>query len=204
MIVRCHRREFRAHWRLRSRSIPGRPQVFREVRNRIREISLADLSRGATWIHGEISKLGVDVAQSTVARYTAKDRRLLSASWRASPANHAAGVASVDFFVAPTITFKLLFGFVVLHHDRRQLVAVTVTAHPTAGWLARQISEAFPWESAPRYLIGDRGRLYGEPFSRCVRSMGIRDRPIAPRCPRQNAFAEPIVGSIRRESLDHL
>ena len=109
-----------------------------------------------------------------------------------------------NLFVVPTIAFKFLFGFVVLRHDWRQLVAVAVTAHPTAEWLARQISEAFPWDSAPQHLIRDRDSSYGKPFTRRVRSMGIRDRPIAPRCPRQNSYAERVIRSIRRECLDHL
>lgn len=106
--------------------------------------------------------------------------------------------------MVPTIAFKLLFGFAVLRHDRRRLVTVAVTTHPTAEWLARQLSEAFPWEPAPRYLVRDRDRSYGEAFTRRVRAMGIRDRPIAPRCPRQNAYCERVIGSIRREYLDHL
>jgi len=136
-IVRWHRQGFRAYWRWRSHALQGRPRVPRDVRDLIREISLANPLWGALRIHGEILKLGIDVAQSTVARYMAKHRRPPSPSWRTFLHNHANGIASIDLFVVPTITFKHLFGFVVLHHDRRQLLAVAVTAHPTAEWLAR-------------------------------------------------------------------
>jgi len=134
----------------------------------------------------------------------AKHRRPPSPSWRAFLHHHADGIASIDLFVVPTITFKLLYSFVVLRHGRRQLLSVGVTAHPTAEWIARQLSEAFPWESAPRYLVRDRDRSYGAQFKQSLRAMGIRDRPIAPRCPRQKAYAERVIGSIRRECLDHL
>ncbi len=118
--------------------------------------------------------------------------------------NHADGIASVDFFVVPTATFKLLFGLVILRHDRRRLVHAAATANPTADWLARQISEAFPWDTAPKYLVRDRDGVYGDVFKRRVRAMGIRDRPTAPRSPWQNAYVERLIGSIRRECLDHL
>ncbi len=203
-IVRWHRQGFRAYWRWRSRGGPGRPRVPKDVRDLIRAISLANPLWGAPRIHGEILKLGIDVAQSSVAKYMAKHRRPPSPSWRVFLHNHADGIAAIDLFVVPTTTFKLLFGLAILHHDRRQLIAVAVTAHPTAEWLARQLSEAFPWDSAPRYLIRDRDSSYGAPFKRRLRAMGIRDRPIAPRCPRQNAYSERVIGSIRRESLDHL
>ncbi len=203
-IVRWHRQGFRAYWRWRSHALPGRPRVPKNVRDLIREISLAKPLWGAPRIHGEILKLGIDVAQSSVAKYMAKHRRPPSPSWRTFLHNHADRIAAIDLFVVPTIAFRLLFGFVILRHDRRQLVAVAVTVHPTAEWLARQISEAFPWDSAPRYLIRDRDSSYGAPFKRRLRAMGIRDRPIAPRCPRQNAYSERVIGSIRRECLDHL
>jgi transposase InsO family protein len=134
----------------------------------------------------------------------ARHRRPPSQGWRTFLRNHADGIASIDLFVVPTITFKLLYGFVVLRHSRRQLLSIAVTAHPTAEWIARQINEAFPWESAPRYLVRDRDSSYGAPFKQRLRARGIRDRPIAPRCPRQNAYAERVIGSIRRECLDHL
>lgn len=203
-IVRWHRRGFRVYWRWRSRALPGRPRMPKDVRDLIREISLANPLWGAPRIHGELLKLGIDVAQSTVAKYMVKPRRPPSPSWRTFLHNHANAIASIDFFVVPTISFKLLYGFVVLRHGRRQLLSVAVTTHPTAAWIAQQLSAAFPWESAPRYLVRDRDSSYGAPFKRRLRAMGIRDRPIAPRSPRQNAYAERVIGSIRRECLDHL
>ena len=176
----------------------------RQVRDLIRQISMANPLWGAPRIHGEILKLGIDVAQSTVAKYMARRGRPPGQSWRTFLHNHADSIASVDLFVVPTITFNLLFAFVVLRHRRRELVSFGVTAQPTAEWLARQIAEAFPWETAPDYMICDRDRSYGAPFRRRVRAMGIRDRPVAPRSPWQNGHVERLIGSIRRECLDHI
>lgn len=203
-VVRWHRRGFRAYWRRKSRRCPGRPKISGEIRDLIREVSLANRLWGAPRIHGELLKLGIDVSQTTVAKYMATRRGPPGQSWKTFLRNHADGIASVDFFVVPTVDFKLLFGLLILRHQRRCLVHVAVTANPTADWIARQISEAFPWDTAPRYLIRDRDGAYGEVFRRRVRAMGIRDRPTTPRSPWQNAYVERLVGSIRRECLDHL
>ncbi len=203
-IVRWHRRGFRAFWRWKSQRRPGRPRMPKEIRDLIREVSLANPLWGAPRIHGELLKVGIEVAQSTVAKYMVKGRRPPSQSWTTFLRNHADGIASVDFFVAPTAAFKLLFGFVILRHDRRRLVHVAVTASPTADWIARQILEAFPWDSAPRYLIRDRDGAYGQVFRRRLGAMGIRDRPTAPCPPWQNGYVERLIGSIRRDCLDHL
>ena len=202
-IVRWHRQGFRAYWRWRSRRVPGRPKMEKGVRDLIRQISMANPLWGAPRIHGEILKLGIDVAQSTVAKYMARRGRPPGQSWRTFLRNHADGVAAVDFLVVPTITFKLLFVSVVLRHRRRELVAFGITAHPTAEWLARQIAEAFPWETTPEYMLRDRDGSYGAPVKRRLRSMGISDRPVAPRSPWQNGHVERVIGSIRRECLDH-
>ncbi len=170
----------------------------------IREVSRADPLWGAPRIHGELLKVGIDVAQSTVAKYMVKGRRPPSQSWKTFLRNHADGIASIDFLVVPTAAFKLLFGLVILCHDRRRLVHIAVTANPTADWIARQLIEAFPWDTVPRYLIRDRDGAYGEAFRRRVRAMGIRDRPTAPRSPWRNGHVERLIGSIRRECLDHL
>ncbi len=203
-VLRWHRRGFKAFWRWQSRGRPGRPRISKEIRDLIREVSLANPLWGAPRIHGELLKVGIDVAQSTVAKYMVKGRRPPSQSWKTFLRNHADGIASVDFFVVPTAAFKLLFGLVILRHDRRRLIHVTVTANPTADWIARQISEAFPWDTAPKYLVRNRDGVYGEVFKRRVRAMGIRDRPTAPRSPWQNSHVERLIGSIRRECLDHL
>jgi len=203
-VVRWHRQGWRAYWRWRSRGISGRPKVEKDIRDLIREISLANPLWGAPRIHGELLKLGIEIAQSTVSKYMPKGERPSGQTWWRFLRNHADGIASIDLFVVPTITFKLLFGLVILRHGRRRIVSFAVTAHPTAEWLARQISEAFPWDSAPRYLVRDRDRSYGGVFLRRIQSMGIRDRPIAPCSPWQNAYVERLIGSIRRECLDHL
>ena len=203
-IVRWHRRGFRALWWWKSRGHLGRPGIAKDLRDLIREISRANPLWGAPRIHGELLKLGIDVAQSTVAKYMSRTRRPPSQSWRTFLYNHAEAIASIDLFVVPTVTFRTLFGFVVLHHGRRQLVHVGVTAHPTAEWISHQISEAFPWDRAPRHLIRDRDGAFGEIFKQRLHAMGIRDRPTAPRSPWQNAYVERLIGSIRRDCLDHL
>jgi putative transposase len=126
-----------------------------------------------------------------------------SPTWRAFLATHARDIVAVDFFVVPTITFRLLFVFVVLRHDRRELIHLNVTDHPTAAWTTRQIIEAFPEETAPKYLLRDRDAIYGEAFTRCAATMGVRQVITAPKAPWQNPFVERVIGSIRRECLDH-
>ena len=203
-IMRWHRAGFRSFWRWKSRRRPGRPKVPLEVRQLIREISLANPLWGAPRIHGELLKLGIDVGQTSVAKYMARRRRPPSQGWRTFLRNHADGIASIDLFVAPTISFRLLYGLLVLRHDRRRILWLGVTAHPSAEWVAQQVTEACGWESAPHSLIRDRDRVYGEAFTRRVRAMGIRDRPTAPRSPWENGHAERLIGSIRRECLDHV
>ena len=159
---------------------------------------------GAPRIHGELLKLGFEISQSTVAKYMARRRGPPSQGWRAFLRNHAPHIAAMDLFVVPTIGFALLYVFVIVRLDRRTLVWTNVTRHPTAEWIARQITEAFPWDEAPRYLIRDRDGVLGAVVTRRLRAMGIRDKPIAPASPWQNAFAERLIGSIRRECVDHL
>ena len=159
---------------------------------------------GAPRIHGELLKLGIEVAQSTVAKYMTRCRRPPSQSWKSFLHNHAAGIAAMDLFVVPTIDFRLLYILVILGHHRRRILSFGVTSHPTAEWIARQINEAFPWTEAPRYLIRDRDAVYGHVVTRRLKNMGIRDRPTAPRSPWQNGYVERLIGSIRRECLDHL
>ena len=203
-IVRWHRAGFRTFWRWKSRRGPGRPKLALEIRQLIREISLANPLWGAPRIHGELLKLGIDVGQTSVSKYMARRRRPPSQGWRTFLRNHADGIASIDLFVVPTISFRLLYGLLVLRHDRRCILWLGVTAHPSAEWIAQQVTEACGWESAPHSLIRDRDRVYGEAFTRRVRAMGIRDRPTAPRSPWENGHAERLIGSIRRECLDHV
>jgi transposase InsO family protein len=159
---------------------------------------------GAPRIHGEVLKLGIEVGQSSVAKYMVKRRGPPSQGWRTFLANHAPDIAAMDLFVVPIIDFKLLYGLVVVRLDRRELVWISVTTHPTAEWVARLITEAFPWNEAPRYIIRDRDRIYGAVVTRRLRAMGIRDKPITPASPWQNGFAERLIGSIRRECVDHI
>ena len=159
---------------------------------------------GAPRIHGELLKLGFDVAQSSVVKYMVNWRGPPSQGWRTFLRNHAPETAAMDLFIIPTIGFDLLYAFVIVRLDRRDLVWISVTKNPTAEWVARQITEAFPWNEAPRYMIRDRDRIYGTIVTRRLRAMGIRDKPTAPVSPWQNGYAERLIGSIRRECLDHV
>jgi transposase InsO family protein len=203
-IIRWHRTGLRLYWRWKSRARGGRPKIPMEIRRLIREMSLANRLWGAPRIHGELLKLGIEVAQSTVAKYMAKNGRGRSQTWKAFLHNHAAGIAAMDFLVVPTIGFKLLFVSVILRHQRRRLISLTVTINPTAEWIAHQITDAFPWNEAPAHLIRDRDASYGNAVTRRLAAMGIRDRPTAVRSPWQNGHAERLIGSIRRECLDHI
>jgi transposase InsO family protein len=203
-LVRWHRAGFRRYWRWKSRPLGGRPQIENDLRALIRRISTDNPLWGAPRIHGELLKLGFEVAQSSVAKYMVKRWGPPSQGWRTFLRNHAPDIAAMDLFVVPTIGFDLLYVFVVLRLDRRDLVWINVTRHPTAEWIARQITEAFPWNEAPRYLIRDRDRIYGAVVTHRLRAMGIRDKPTAPASPWQNGFAERLIGSIRRECVDHI
>jgi len=202
-VVRWHRAGFRCYWRWKSRSRGGRPQISAELRALIRRISIENPLWGAPRIHGELLKLGFEVAQSSVAKYMVKRHGPPSQGWRTFLRNHAPDIAAIDLFVVPTIGFDLLYALVIVRLDRRQLVWINVTQHPTAEWIARQLTEAFPWDEAPRYLMRDRDRIYGDVALRRIRVMGIRDKPIAPASPWQNGFVERLIGSIRRECVDH-
>ena len=159
---------------------------------------------GAPRIHGELLKLGIDVGQTSVAKYMVRNRRPPSQGWKTFLRNHADGIAAIDVFVVPTVSFRLLYGLLILGHARRELLWLGVTAHPSADWIARQLTEAYGWKEPPRYLVRDRDTAYGEVFIRRVGAMGIRDRPIAARSPWQNGYAERLIGSIRRDCLDHV
>jgi transposase InsO family protein len=203
-VLRWHRMGFAAYWRWKSRSLGGRPRIAKEVRDLIRRMSLENPLWGATKIHGELLKLGIQVAQSTVSTYMVPRRDRPLQTWKTFVCNHMEGIAAIDLFVVPTIAFEQLFAFLVLGLDRRQLLWFAVTRYPTAEWLARQITEAFPWDSAPKYLIRDNDKAFGVAFKARVQAMGIRDRPTSFRSPWQNGYVERLIGSIRRECTDHL
>jgi hypothetical protein len=201
-VVQWHRQGFRLFWRWRSRS--GRPSVDRKVRKLIREMSTANPLWGAPRIHGELLKLGLEISQATVAKYMVRKPGRPSQSWRSFLRNHAEGIAAIDMFVVASASFRLLYVMIILAHDRRTIIHTAVTEHATAGWLSHQLTEAFPWDTAPRYLLRDRDASYGQNFRRRVDAMGITEVITAPCSPWQNAYVERVIGSIRRECLDHI
>ncbi len=203
-LLRWHRAGFRRYWRWKSLSLGGRPLIEPGLRALIRQMSMENPLWGAPRIHGELLKLGFEVAQSSVGKYMVKRWGPPSQGWLTFLRNHAPDIAAMDLFVVPTIGFDLLYAFVIVRLDRRELVWINVTANPTAEWVARQITEAFPWDEAPQHLIRDRDRIYGTIVTRRLRAMGIRDKPTAPASPWQNGFAERLIGSIRRECVDHI
>ena len=203
-ILRWHRAGFKVFWRWKSRNRAGRPKIDRGLRDLIRRMSRENALWGASRIHGELLMLGFEVAQSTVSKYMVRCQNPPSQTWKTFLQNHAEAIAAIDMCIVPTLTFDLLFAFLVLGHGRRQLLWFEVTRHPTAEWLARQITEAFPWASAPAYLVRDNDRAYGHIFTSRVRAMGIRDRPISPGSPWQNGIAERLIGTVRRECLDRI
>jgi hypothetical protein len=182
-VLRWHRAGFRAFWRWKSRKRAGRPKIDRDLRDLIRRVSMENPLWGASRIHGELLMLGFEVAQSTVSKYMVRPLNPPSQSWKTFLRNHAEAIAAIDMCVVPTLTFERLFAFLVLGHGRRQLLWFEVARHPTAEWLARQITEAFPWTSALAYLVRDNDRAYGHVFTSRVGAMGIRDRPISPGSP---------------------
>jgi hypothetical protein len=182
-VIRWHRMGFKALWRWKSRPRGGRPKISQEIRDLIREMSLANHLWGAPHIHGELLLLGIDVSQSTVAKYMAKYRRLPSQGWKTFLRNHTDGVASIDFLVVPTIGFKMLYAFVVLGHGRRKLLHIAVTYHPTADWAARQIAEAFPWDEAPVRLIRDNDAIFGATFKKATQRYGHQGWPNSVKVP---------------------
>jgi transposase InsO family protein len=203
-LMRWHRAGFRAYWCWKSRPRGGQPETAADIRRLIREMSFANPLWGAPRIHGELLKLGIEVGQTTVAKYMVRRRMPPSQGWKTFLRNHADGIASMDLFLVPTISFRLLYGFLILQHGRRELLWLGVTAHPSAEWIARQLTEAYGWQQTPRYIVRDRDCVYGSVFLRRLRTMGIRDQPIAPRSPWQNGCAERLIGSIRRDCLDHV
>lgn len=203
-VIRWHQQGFKLYWRWKSRAKkPGRPQIWREIRDLVRQMCSENATWGVPRIHSEILLLGYDVSESTVANYMNRDRKPPSQTWRTFLDNHVRDIVAVDFFTVPTATFRILFTFVVLRHDRRRIVHFNVTARPTAEWTAQQIIEAFPEDSAPRFLIRDRDGIYGLSFQTRVANMGIEEVPTAPRSPWQSPYVERLIGSIRRECLNH-
>ncbi len=205
-VIRWHRQGFRAYWRRKSqRQTPGRPSISRATIHLIQRLKRENASWGAPRIHGELAKLGIQLALSTVEKYIGtRATPPPSQSWKTFLRNHVTEIAAIDFFVVPSLRFPVLCGFVVLSHDRREILHIGATPHPTGEWTAQQLTEAFPWDAAPRYLLRDNDSIYGELFRRRVNNLGMKDLRTAPRSPWQNAYAERVIGSIRRECLNHI
>jgi putative transposase len=184
-VVEWHRKGFRFCWRWRSRG-PGRPRISANIRDLIRRMSRANPLWGAPRIHGELLKLGIKISQATVGRWMPWRPKVPSPTWRSFLRNHLPDIAAIDMFVVATATFHLLYGLIVLSLDRRRVVHFAVTPNPTQDWLSRQMTEAFPWDTAPRYLLRDRDKSYGPAFRHRVRAMGITEVITAPRSPWQN------------------
>src|ERR1700687_1785783 len=204
-VIAWHRKGFRLFWTWKVRhGPPGRPSVPKDVRDLIRLMSRANPTWGAPRIHGELLKLGMNIGETSVSKYMVRHRKPPSQAWRAFLENHVKNLVSVDFFTVPTVRFQVLYVFLVLAHNRRRILHFGVTAHPTAEWTAQQLREAFPWDSAPRYLLRDRDQIFGKDFVDQVKALGIKQVLSAPRSPWQRAYVERLIGSIRRECLDHI
>jgi transposase InsO family protein len=204
-VVQWHREGYKLYWKWKSKAHrTGRPQINKEIRELIRRISRENPLWGTPRIQAELHLLGCDVAESTVAKYRVRGRKPPSQTWKSFLNNHVGQIAAIDFFTVPTATFRTLYCFVVLLHERREVIHFNVTAHPTACWTAQQIIEAFPEETAPHYLLRDRDQIYGEEIRRRVTGMHIEETLTSPRSPWQNPYVERLIGTIRRECLDHL
>jgi transposase InsO family protein len=204
-VTKWHGMGFKLYWRWKSTpKTAGRPPIDTEVRDLIRRMARENPLWGAPHIFSELRLLGYEVAQATVAKYMPKTRKPPSQTWRTFLDNHVRDIVAIDFFTVPTLTFRVLYGFLVLRHDQRLVVHFNVTEHPTAQWVAQQIVEAFPFDERPRYLLRDRDDIYAAYFKQRVRNMGIEEVVIAPRSPWQNPYAERMIGTLRRELLDHV
>ncbi|MBZ0267962.1 integrase core domain-containing protein [bacterium] len=203
-VVAWQRRRFRRHWRklVRSGKV-GRPAIDPQLRAVIRNMSSANPLWGTPRIQGELAKIGIGLSRSTIDKYRIRPGTPRTPGWRTFLRNHGAELASIDFFAVPTVRFRVLYVFLVLSTDRRRVVHWNVTENPTAEWTARQIVQAFPWDTAPRYLLRDRDAAYGEEFRSKVRLLQIEEVLTSPARPWQNPYVERLIGSIRRECLDH-
>ncbi len=204
-VIRWQRKRFKDHWRKLSRSgEPGRPSIADEVKELIRTMSSMNPTWGSPRIVGELAKLGIEVTKSTVDKYRVRVRKSPSPTWRTFLKNHAKEIVSIDFMVVPTARFQVLYVLLFLSIERRHIAHFAVTEHATAAWAAQQVVEAFPWDTAPRYLLRDRDGVYGDWFRRRVINMGIEEVLTAPHSPWQNPYSERLNGSLRRECLDHV
>lgn len=202
-VIRWHRAGFRLYWCWKSRR-GGRPQIDRALIQLIRRMWQANPTWGSPRIRDELAKLGLQVSDSTIRKYRPTPPRSSSQTWKTFLHNHTKQIVAIDFFTVPTATFRVLFVFIVLAHERRKVVHVAVTESPSAFWTGQQLVNAFPFETAPRFLLRDRDAIYGAEFVGRVAGLGMEEKVIAPRAPWQNPYAERLIGSLRRECLDHV
>src|SRR5215813_12835992 len=191
-------------WKLSQAKQPGRPRTGSEIRKLIHTMATDNPTWGAPRIHGELKKLGFTISERTVSRWMPKKTGKPSQTWMTFLRNHVGQMVSIDFFTVPTLQLRVLYVFVVLAHDRRRVLHFNVTEHPTAAWTAQQLVEAFPYDTVPRYLVRDRDGIYGYDYTTRADGIGILQVPISARSPWQNCYAERMIGSIRRECLNHV
>ena len=204
-VVRWHHAGFKLFWRWKSRTgKAGRPKIEAEIRRLIRRMSRENTNWGVPRIQSELALLGHTISEATVRKYRIRYRNPPSQTWRTFLDNHLTDIVAIDFFTVPTATFRVLFAFVVMRHERRHIVHFNVTAHPCAAWTAQQIVEAFPHDTSPQFLIRDRDGIYGKVFQHRVINMGIKQVVSAPQSPWQNPYVERLIGSIRRDCLNHV
>ena len=204
-VIAWHRKGWRLWWRWKSRPAdPGRPRIPWELIELIRRISQENPTWGAPRIHGELMMLGYDVSEATVARYMIKRKGRPTQNWKTFLKNHLDQTVAIDFLTVPTVMFRTLYVFVVLSLDRRRIVHLNVTYNPTAEWTALQLRQAFPFETAPRFLIRDRDGIYGYEVEQAIKQLGMEELVISPRSPWQNGYCERVVGTLKRECLNHM
>ncbi len=205
-VVRWHKKGFKIFWKLKSRRKGlGRPPISPEIRDLILKMANANPLWGAPRIHGELLKLGIEISERTVSNLMSRRKpKPPSQTWRTFLKNHMKNMVSIDFFTVPTAKFRILFVLVILSHNRRQVVSFKATSNPTTMWTAQRIIEAFPWDTAPKYLLRDRDSIYGAYIRQRVKNMGIKEVITAAQSPWQNPFVERLIGSIRRDCLDHV
>ena len=204
-VIMWQQKRFRDYWRRMSQqSQPGRPAIAKEVRALIRDMWRSNPTWGSPRIVGALQKFGSTIAKSTGEKYRPRPRKPSSPTWKAFLNNHVKDIVACDFFTVPTATCRVLFVFIMLAHERRRIVHFTITQHPTAQWTAQQIVDAFPWDTAPRYLLRDRDAIYGAYLQQRVKTMGIEEVKTASRSPWQNPSAERVIGSIRTHLSLHM
>ncbi len=202
-VVRWHRQGFRYYWRWKSRA-RGRPKIDPDIRALVQRMCRANPLWGAPRVHGELLKLGIKVSEATVSKYMIRRSGPPTQTWWVFLDNHARDLIALDFFTVPTATFRILYVLIILSQDQRRILHFNVTEHPTAVWTGRQLLEACGMEETPRFLLRDRDAIYGAEFRRQAAVLDIEDIMTAPQSPWQNSYAERLIGSIRRECLDHM